>query len=340
MASMRCIILVSSLLALSTAQQCASGDEKCVSDEVWMLQVGVQARLETASAPQAVNSGVALGPVFERSLKNFSIYASTPLQSASLAEHSSSKGCSCTWNPAYPCQLNGACYSYSTAASCTGAGGAFCGDSSSTPTCTCTWNDAYKCQLDGQCWGYPTSASCAGAGGEWCDTSSPSPTPTPTPTPAPTPTPSPSSDAPSDLKPTLDQHNIYRKKHQAPDLTWDDNLMQKAQSWADNCEWEHSTMGYGENLWTAYGVSLDPTKPVKDWYDEIKDYDFNNPGFSSATGHFTQVVWKSTTKVGCAVTKCSTLKGLGWSDAWMFVCEYSPPGNYQGQFATNVLPAK
>ena len=51
------------------------------------------------------------------------------------------------------------------------------------------------------------------------------------------------------------------------------------------------------------------------WYDEIKDYDWNNQGFGMNTGHFTQVVWKECTHVG-----------HGISGGWV-VGRYSPAGN-------------
>ncbi|KAF8888246.1 CAP domain-containing protein [Infundibulicybe gibba] len=61
----------------------------------------------------------------------------------------------------------------------------------------------------------------------------------------------------------------------------------------------------------------------------------NNPGFSSATGHFTQVVWKGTTQVACAVANCGA--GTIFSQASGYVvCRYSPPGNVIGQFPQNV----
>jgi hypothetical protein len=69
---------------------------------------------------------------------------------------------------------------------------------------------------------------------------------------------------------------------------------------------------------------------TQSWYDEIKDYNYGNPTFSAKTGHFTQVIWKTSTKLGV---------GLGFSSdkkkAYV-VANYSPPGNYMGQFATNV----
>jgi hypothetical protein len=36
---------------------------------------------------------------------------------------------------------------------------------------------------------------------------------------------------------------------------------------------------------------------VDAWYNEVQSYNFNSPGWSGATGHFTQLVWKDTTKV-------------------------------------------
>ncbi len=70
------------------------------------------------------------------------------------------------------------------------------------------------------------------------------------------------------------------------------------------------------------------------WYNENKDYDFNNPGFSPNTGHFTQVVWNGSQKlgVGCAFTKDNLNVFV--------VAQYSPPGNDRNFFDQNVFPAK
>ncbi|KAF8990188.1 CAP domain-containing protein, partial [Cyathus striatus] len=57
----------------------------------------------------------------------------------------------------------------------------------------------------------------------------------------------------------------------------------------------------------------------------------NSPGFSSASGHFTQVVWKSTTSVACAITSCPAGTIFGQASKYV-VCRYAPPGNYPGQF--------
>jgi uncharacterized protein YkwD len=138
-------------------------------------------------------------------------------------------------------------------------------------------------------------------------------------------------------------HNTYRTKHQSPNVTIDDTLNQSAQTWAQTIaakgDLEHSTgSGVGENIYWAGGSSTNlGSAAVQDWYSEIKDYDYNNPGFSSDTGHFTQVVWKGSTKVGCgAAPGPATINGTKY-DGFYVVCQYSPAGNVEGQFPNNVL---
>ena len=60
------------------------------------------------------------------------------------------------------------------------------------------------------------------------------------------------------------------------------------------------------------------------WYDEINLYDFSKPRFSSGTADFTQVVWKNTTKLGCAASKAKKNINI------IVVCNYNRPGNYLG----------
>jgi hypothetical protein len=48
------------------------------------------------------------------------------------------------------------------------------------------------------------------------------------------------------------------------------------------------------------------------------------------TGHFTQVVWRATTHVGCGTASCTGLV--------LWVCNYDPPGNVERGYRANVLP--
>ena len=89
------------------------------------------------------------------------------------------------------------------------------------------------------------------------------------------------------------------------------------------------------------------TAAVSAWGDERDLYDFDEPtGFTEETGHFTQLVWRDTTSVGCARVDCGTDDDDDDDDddevdaqGWYVVCEYWPPGNVLGdaRFNSNVL---
>jgi glioma pathogenesis-related protein 2 len=142
-------------------------------------------------------------------------------------------------------------------------------------------------------------------------------------------------------------HNTYRSTHHAPNLLASQDLEKSAQSWADvlaqKSLFKHSeTVGVGENLYVAYTTApaIDSDQliasAVKSWYDEVALYSYKNPGFSHETGHFTQIVWKDSTKMGCGAAKgVATLQGRQYN-AFYIVCQYNPPGNVQSLFSSNV----
>ncbi|KAH9025066.1 CAP domain-containing protein [Lactarius hengduanensis] len=182
-------------------------------------------------------------------------------------------------------------------------------------------------------------------------TSSPPPSPTPTPTtthsqpppPPPTTSSTPPSSTPNssgtvssdDISAYLSAHNTVRAQHGANPLTWSDELSAKAQQWADGCHFVHSggTLGqFGENLAAGTGSGYTIATAVKSWTDEVSDYDPSNP----VASHFTQVVWKASTQVGCAVKDCNGIFDPKFGIAHFHVCEYSPPGNVEGEYADNV----
>lgn len=140
---------------------------------------------------------------------------------------------------------------------------------------------------------------------------------------------------------TLASHNQLRARNCVPALALDDELSKTAQAYAEylanNNKFEHSQNGYGENLYamssSAPLANLAGSKATQAWYDEIKDYDFNKPGFSSKVGHFTQVVWKNSQKLGVGIAFANNDRKA------VVVANYYPPGNYMGQFPQHVLPA-
>jgi uncharacterized protein YkwD len=147
----------------------------------------------------------------------------------------------------------------------------------------------------------------------------------------------------------VSKHNAYRATHKSPNLTISDSLNTSAQAWAETIvstgQFEHSTnrKNVGENIYASYTTesTIDPTTlgngASEDWYSEIKDYKYESPGFSSDTGHFTQVVWKGSTQLGCGAAQgTETIQGTKYN-AFYVVCQYAPAGNVQGQFPDNVL---
>jgi pathogenesis-related protein 1 len=84
---------------------------------------------------------------------------------------------------------------------------------------------------------------------------------------------------------------------------------------------------YGENLFWGSGKDWTAAQAVKKWADERPDYDYasNSCVGGRMCGHYTQIVWRNSTRIGCARVLCD-------HDAGVFItCNYSPPGNYIGQ---------
>ena len=135
--------------------------------------------------------------------------------------------------------------------------------------------------------------------------------------------------------------NSYRMKNQSPALAWDSKVASFSQQWsfylANNSLFQHSgSQNYGENLALFQGYGNDTLTLFKTaidmWYAEIKDYNFNNPQFSSATGHFTCLVWKASTTFGMGISINSI------NNTAYITFNTAPPGNVNGQFQDNVLP--
>jgi len=84
---------------------------------------------------------------------------------------------------------------------------------------------------------------------------------------------------------------------------------------------------YGQNLAAGPGFGS-WSNTIQAWYNEVKDFDATTVGsyqYTSATSHYSQVVWADSYAIGCGYTVCST----GWSP--IYACNYGPPGNYLGQ---------
>ncbi|MGW3349940.1 CAP family protein [Nonomuraea rubra] len=140
--------------------------------------------------------------------------------------------------------------------------------------------------------------------------------------------------------------NAYRDKHHAPPLTVDHELTEYAKSRASTrseskaLDAGHDGLrsGTGENIYWGADTESTPAKgstAVASWYDEITYYDFDKAEFTPDSGHFTQLVWKGSTKVGIGRVSGQTPEGMETYIVFVF----EPPGNMKGAFAANVLRA-
>ncbi|TMW54435.1 hypothetical protein DOY81_000427 [Sarcophaga bullata] len=132
----------------------------------------------------------------------------------------------------------------------------------------------------------------------------------------------------------LDKHNYYRAIHGVPSLKLNRQLCNLADQWSQHLARSNSISHrpdneYGENIY--YASNFDPTAEqcVQSWYNEVKHYKYSKPGFSSNTGHFTQLVWKDTQELGVGLTKVDGITFV--------VCNYSPAGNVMDQYQEQVL---
>jgi uncharacterized protein YkwD len=136
----------------------------------------------------------------------------------------------------------------------------------------------------------------------------------------------------------LDAHDLTRANasptpaNPLPPLQWDDAVAAVAQEWAERCVFEHrQPNNFGENLALFSDPEVSPEAVVQIWADEAPfyDYDGNDCAAGEQCGHYTQIVWADTTKLGCGVAVCDDVAGFGPGALW--VCNYDPPGNFVGQ---------
>jgi len=135
----------------------------------------------------------------------------------------------------------------------------------------------------------------------------------------------------------LAQHNLERTRAGVPALVWNEGLARDAQAWAHKLAsegWLHhasdaENRGAGENLWMGSAGYYAPQAMVGAFLEERRFFkrgafpDVSHTGNWQDVGHYTQVVWRDTREVGCALAR-----GAG-ND--FLVCRYWPAGNWMGE---------
>ncbi|KAB0399342.1 hypothetical protein E2I00_016809, partial [Balaenoptera physalus] len=156
----------------------------------------------------------------------------------------------------------------------------------------------------------------------------------------------------NDMIAILDYHNQVRGKVFPPAanmeyMVWDENLAKSAEAWAATCIWDHGPSYLlrflGQNLSVRTGRYRSILQLVKPWYDEVKDYAFPYPQdcnprcpmrcFGPMCTHYTQMVWATSNRIGCAIHTCQNMNvwGAVWRSAVYLVCNYAPKGNWIGE---------
>jgi len=126
----------------------------------------------------------------------------------------------------------------------------------------------------------------------------------------------------------LAAHNAVRSRAGVPRLVWSERLAKAAGQWGDMLvrrnQFAHNPKTpYGENIFEIVGAPASPAEIVSDWGSEEQDYNYGANSCRAVCGHYTQIVWRNTREVGCAIVHRGNRE--------ICVCEYDPPGNFIGQ---------
>ncbi|GAM91657.1 hypothetical protein ANO11243_097090 [Dothideomycetidae sp. 11243] len=150
----------------------------------------------------------------------------------------------------------------------------------------------------------------------------------------------------------VQHHNIHRANHSADAVAWDPDLAASALKCAQMCSFQHQVgvdgMQYGQNLALGLPDSKIASIITDMWYSEVDKFTHNygnpNPPRPDDWGHFTAMIWKSTSKIGCATYHCDSIKTNNTDPTPMdrafgtdiTYCNYQPTGNVMGNFGQNV----
>ncbi len=128
-----------------------------------------------------------------------------------------------------------------------------------------------------------------------------------------------------------------------PPVTWDYTLADVAYNYLSKCPGGNVTLAphnanrttdyaalggtdyVGENIYATTAATVTPADAVNSWMSEASAYDYTTNNITAA-GHYTQVVWRASVRIGCAIVNCSNYQYPN-----TILCDYAPGGNITGQ---------
>ena len=173
------------------------------------------------------------------------------------------------------------------------------------------------------------------------------PPPPPCGTPPPPPPPSePTTMTDKQMSDIIKKHNELRALEGSSNMEmmiWNESLAVAAKEWVKQCKWGHGFPPLQGTTFAEYGQNIHMTKPrdltledkIQEWYDAKSHYHYDKTKCAEGKQcfHYTQLVWATSRQVGCASHTCPIVENKCYSNVAYeyFVCNYLPPGNFEGQ---------
>ncbi|NXK98721.1 GLIP1 protein, partial [Formicarius rufipectus] len=149
---------------------------------------------------------------------------------------------------------------------------------------------------------------------------------------------------PKFIEECVQTHNKFRSEVNPPAsnmlyMSWDPDLAKTAKGWVKKCQFRHNIYlrekgrvhpkftSVGENLWTGSLSAFTVKGAITSWHSEVEFYTYDTHKCRKVCGHYTQIVWAKSYKVGCAVHFCPRVKYSSLTNAAHFICNYAPGGN-------------